>query len=277
MKPAKHPLVVIKLGGSIITQKHRAGVFIRRKAVLRIAQEIHRAQEKNPSLRIILIHGAGAGGHQLADRYRLAEGLRHHPERWEGALLSRIANQELNLELFKILSTRHLRAIPIHTASVVIQKNKEIVSFAREALEESFRNACIPLLYGELVFDTELGMSVCSGDASAVFLANRYKAREMIYASDIDGIFDRDPHRYTDATLIRSTSLKNLLHNEDIALDGSHHVDVTGGLFNKIAELSRRPLPDSLERVVICNGLQPGILERAINGEAVGTVIAPKK
>lgn len=276
MKIGKKSLIIIKLGGSIITYKQRSGVFLRRKTLARIAQEIHRAQERNPTLRIILIHGAGAGGHQLADKYQLTKGLRHHPERWEGALLTRIANQYLNLEIFKILSANHLRVIPVHTASVVTQKNKAIFSFAREALDEALKNQCIPLLYGELVFDTKLGMSVCSGDTSAVLLAHRYEAQQIIYASDIDGIFDRDPHQYNNATLIRTISLRNLLKDKSIALAGSHHVDVTGGLFNKIAELSHHPLPDSLERVVVCSGLKSGILERAIKGEEAGTVIRIK-
>lgn len=266
--------IVIKLGGSIVTYKNRSGIFLRRKALARLAQEIHHAKEKDSSLHIILIHGAGAGGHQLAQQYHLAEGIKDYPERWEGAILTRIANQKLNLEVFQSLSQGGLRVVPIHTASVIVQSDKNISSFSCEAIDAALANQCIPLLYGELVFDTTLGMSICSGDTSAVFLAHRYTAKQVIYTSDIDGIFDRDPHRHKDATLIRSISLRDLLENKTITLAGSHHVDVTGGLFNKINELSHHPLPDSLERVVVCSGLSLGTLERAIEGEDMGTVIS---
>ena len=128
-------------------------------------------------------------------------------------------------------------------------------------------------LYGELVFDTELGMSICSGDTSAFFLAKKYDAEQVLFASDIDGIFDKDPHRYKDARMIQTTKLSDLLENKNIALEGSHSVDVTGGLANKISELARQGFPKSLKKVVVFNGLKSGIFENALSGLAEGTII----
>ena len=272
-KNPRKKLIILKIGGSVITYKNRTGTFLRRKTIARIAQEISQVTRKDTNLRLIIIHGAGSSGHQLAQRYNLAEGIGNDKKKWRGAILTRIANQKLNLALFEIFSNANLQIIPIHTASIVVQKNKTIDAFATDTIDQALQNNCIPLLYGELVFDTELGMSICSGDTSAFFLAKKYDAEQVLFASDIDGIFDKDPHRYKDARMIQTTKLSDLLENKNIALEGSHSVDVTGGLANKISELARQGFPKSLKKVVVFNGLKSGIFENALSGLAEGTII----
>lgn len=272
-KNPRKKLIVLKIGGSVITYKNRTGTFLRRKTLAHITQEISEVTRTNKNLQLILIHGAGSGGHQLAQQYDLANGTGNDPKKWRGAILTRIANQKLNLKLFEIFSSANLRIIPVHTASVVIQKNKTIDSFAVDAIDQALQNNCIPLLYGELVFDTELGMSILSGDTSAFFLAKKYDAEQVLFASDIDGIFDKDPHRYNDAQIIRATKLSDLLENKNIALEGSHSVDVTGGLANKISELTKQGFSKSLKNVIVFNGLKPGNFKRTFNGNSDGTII----
>ena len=58
----KKKVIILKIGGSVITQKHREGTFIRRTLLARIATEIQATLKKNPHIRPIIIHGAGAGG-----------------------------------------------------------------------------------------------------------------------------------------------------------------------------------------------------------------------
>lgn len=273
MKNSRKKLIVLKIGGSVITHKNRTGIFLRRKVLARIAQEISHATQKDKDLQLIIIHGAGSGGHQLAQQYNLANGTGNDPRKWQGAILTRIASQKLNLTLFEILSSANLRIVPIHTASIVVQKNKTIDSCATDTIDQALQNNCIPFLYGELVFDTKLGMSICSGDTSAFFLAKKYDAEQVLFASDIDGIFNKDPHRYKDARMIHTTTLSNLLENKNIALEGSHSVDVTGGLANKISELARQGFPKSLKNVTIFNGLKPGTFKQALGGKSEGTVI----
>lgn len=269
----KKKVIILKIGGSVITQKHREGTFIRRTLLARIAAEIQATLKENPRICPIIIHGAGAGGHQLAKKYRLTENLEDDPNRWHGAFLTRQANQLLNLEIFKIFSRADFRVIPVHTASIITQRQKRVVSCSFEVIDQALAHGCIPLLYGELVFDEMLGMSILSGDTSAFFLAKKYQAEQVLFASDIDGIFNKDPHKNKDAKLIQATTLKELLANKNVSLSRSHSVDVTGGLHNKIATLSRYSLPKSLKKVVIFNGLRPGTFERALTEKSEGTII----
>jgi isopentenyl phosphate kinase len=115
-------------------------------------------------------------------------------------------------------------------------------------------------------------MSVCSGDAIAILLAKQYEADKIIFASDIDGIYDKDPHTNNDAKLIRKTSIKSIMSDKKVSLTGSHNVDVTGGLQNKIAALANYD-STSLKEVVICNGLKRGTITKALLGQDVGTII----
>ncbi len=269
----KKRVIVLKIGGSVITQKHREGTFIRRALLARIAMEIRGTLEENPDIRLIIIHGAGAGGHQLAKKYRLTENLGNDPERWTGAFLTRQANQLLNLELFKIFSKANLRVVPIHTASIITQRQKEIASCSFESINQTLAHNCIPLLYGELVFDETLGMSILSGDTSAFILAEKYQAERVLFASDIDGIFNKDPHTNKDAKRIQATTLRELLENKNVSLSGSHSVDVTGGLANKIAELTKNNIQKSLKYVTVFNGLKPATYKRAFTKTCEGTVI----
>lgn len=269
----KKRVIVLKIGGSVITQKHREGTFIRRTLLARIAAEVRATLEENPDIRPIIIHGAGAGGHQLAKKYHLTENLGNDPGRWHGAFLTRQANQLLNLEIFKIFSRANLRVVPIHTASIITQRQKQIASCSFESINQALAHHCIPLLYGELVFDETLGMSILSGDTSAFILAEKYQAERILFASDIDGIFNKDPHTNKDAKRIQATTLRELLENKNVSLSGSHSVDVTGGLANKIAELAKNKLPKSLRHVSVFNGLKSGTYKDAFTKTNTGTII----
>ena len=127
-------------------------------------------------------------------------------------------------------------------------------------------------MYGDMVFDETLGMSVCSGDAIAMTLAKQYNADKIIFASDIDGIYDKDPHVNSNAKLITDGTLKSITSNK-VVLSESHNVDVTGGLKNKIAVLVGDDTPKSLKKVVVCNGLKKGIITKALTNKPTGTVI----
>jgi isopentenyl phosphate kinase len=222
---------------------------------------------------LIIIHGAGSGGHQLAKKYGLGDGVNDNANKLYGSLLTRMACQNLDLVIAGIFLQNGLLVTPVHTGSIIIQDNKTITNKSFEIIDQAFKSGCIPMLYGEMAFDNTLGMSVCSGDAIAMTLAKKYDAQQIIFASDIDGIYDKDPHVNRDAELITSTTLDSIMTDRKITLSGSHNIDVTGGLQNKIAILIGDSVPKSLGRVVVCNGLKPGVISKALLGEEVGTVI----
>lgn len=84
---------------------------------------------------------------------------------------------------------------------------------------------------------------------------------KIIFVKDEDGLYDKDPKKHTDAKLIKRTTLEALLADmpQELILDRQ--------LFTAW-RTSRH-----VKRVQIVNGLKPGQLTRALEGEDVGTVI----
>jgi len=259
-------IYILKIGGSVATEKSQEKLFLKRSLLKKIAKSFKKWKEENPDIRLILIHGAGGPGHHLAKKYGLAAGTGSNPEKIRGSLLSRAANQNLDLEIFNIFLRAGLRAVPIHTGSVIVQKDKKISSFNTAGIEHAFRNKCIPMLYGEMVFDEKLGMSICSGDASAAFLAKRFKAKKVFFATDTDGLFDKDPHLHKNAKLIKKISLKDILSSDNILLGKSHNKDATDGLRGKIMSFKNFFSVPSLEEIIIFNGTRSGNYKKILDG-----------
>jgi len=267
---------VMKIGGSVITYKNREKVVVRRKVIESLARDLFSYLELHPQDRCILVHGGGSAGHGIASQYGLMSGIRNDDRKWKGAMLAHLAVQRLNGIISDILVQNGLRIVSVRASSMVIQKNGKIVLSFLEAIRLVLRNRCIPLLHGDMVFDEDLNMSVCSGDNLAALLSDRFCASSLLFASDVDGIYDKDPHRCKDAKKIHAIALNDILKNKNIQLEGSHHVDVTGGLYGKIASLSGEYAFSETERVVIFNGLKRHALLDVLNKKSAGTTIRIK-
>lgn len=259
-------IYILKIGGSVATQKNRKGLFLRKSLLEKVAKSIMEWKNENPNTGLVLIHGAGGHGHYLAKKYGLIEGTGADSEKIKGAVLSRIANQKLDLMIFGIFAKAGMTMVPVHSGSVIVQKDKKIKSFHFDILKNALKNNYVPMLYGEMVFDEKLGMSVCSGDAIAAFLAKDLKVEKVFFATDVDGVFDKDPHLHANAKLINSIKLKDV-YSENIKLDESHSTDVTGGLRGKIDAFKGFFNISSLKEIVVFNGRKGENYRKSLNGE----------
>jgi isopentenyl phosphate kinase len=251
-------IYILKIGGSVITDKQGSRLSIRKKLLEQIASSIKLAKEKN-NFKLILIHGAGSFGHLLAKEYELATGTGKNEKKIKGAILSRISNQKLNGIFTQTFFSQGLNIAAVHTASVILQKNKKIEKFNLENIKQALEKNYIPVLYGDMVFDEKLGMSICSGDNIGAYLAKKLKAERIFFASDIDGVFDSDPHFNKNAKLLEEIDLKNIYKKSK--LSKSHSIDTTGGLLGKVESLSE--LKNSKVRSVeIFNGFKPDNYEK---------------
>lgn len=246
-----------------MTYKDRSGFSVRKLLLKKIADSIKAAQKKG-KFELILIHGAGAAGHQLAHKYNLQKGTGKNEEKRHGAFLSRFENQKLNIAVAEALFKGGLKIVSVHTASTIIQKNKKISHCDLKTIKKPMVEGYIPLLYGEMVFDDEFGMSICSGDAIAPYLAKKLSAQKIFFASDTEGIFDKDPHISKNATLIEEISLKDVKNKA--RLSTSHNVDATDGMRGKIKNIESL-LKNSTKTVEIFNGLKPEYYKKVFLGE----------
>jgi molybdenum storage protein len=92
-------------------------------------------------------------------------------------------------------------------------------------------------------------------------LAEVLGMKQVIYVKDEDGLYDKDPKKHKDAKKYDRVTLEELIANppQENILDEE--------MFRTWAEAK------NLKRIVIVNGLVPGQLTKALDGEDVGTVI----
>lgn len=253
------PLYILKIGGSVATFKDRPGFSVQTELLRKIAKSIKKSIDTE-NFDLILIHGAGAAGHQLAKIHNHKEGTKT-AESFKGALGSRLANQKLNLALTEIFIQAGLKATTIHTASATLYNNNKIEKLETALITEALKQNCIPILYGEMVFDKKLGMAICSGDVIASHLSKKLKVAKILFASDIDGVFNKDPHFHKNAKLLEKIKINEI--NKKSEISESHNIDTTGGLLGKIKNIMDSN-QSNLKSVEIFNGFKPENFEKIL-------------
>lgn len=256
------PLYILKIGGSVATFKNLPGFSVQEKLLKKIAKSIKKSLSQK-KFDLILLHGAGAGGHQLAQKYNLKKGALTEKSLY-GSLESRIVNQKLNLAITEIFLKEGLKIATVHTASAVIYKNNKFKKINYEIIVETLKQGCIPMLYGEMVFDEKLKMAICSGDVIVAHLSKKLKVKKIFFASDINGIFTEDPHLNKKAKLIEEIELNKI--KEKSKIGKSHNTDTTGGLLGKIKNIAQSN-NSNLETVEIFNGFQSENFEKILLGK----------
>lgn len=267
--------LILKIGGSIVTEKYRSTPAIRRQLVIQIGKVIKRFYKPSKH-QLILIHGAGSFGHLSAKKFGLAYGTRNSLNKLPAALANKTLDQYLNVTLAHLFQSVGLPIAGINTSSTVLNRSGKLHTIFTEHLKAALRVGVIPLLHGDMVFDQTWGMSICSGDVLLPALAKHFRAERVFYASDVDGIFTADPFRYPDATLIREISLADLL-SPKVRLSTSHHTDVTDGFSGKFSPYKTARLP-ALKKISVFNGLIPNNYVSVFHSNKnSGTTIQVKK
>lgn len=262
-------LIVMKLGGSVITRKEKTEPEVNRENLGRIAKEIAEAmREKN--FKLIIVHGAGPFGHVYAKKYDLDKGL-NSDKQVEGIGLTHRMMEQLNYEVVKTLQEAGVKAMPFQPSAGGILCDGKLVQFPLNVMEKFTDMGLVPVSHGDVLLDNVKGVNILSGDHLTPYLAQNLKSHRLILGADVDGIFDSDPKKNPKAKLIKELTPKNV--NEVIKeLGGSVHTDVTGGMARKVRELM-----DLAERGIeseIINATRPGTIKRALTGEkGLGTII----
>jgi isopentenyl phosphate kinase len=255
-------LVLIKIGGSAITDIMKESVA-KPEVIRRLAGEIKRAAA---TTQIVLGHGSGSFGHVIGDRYKVHEGL-INDKSVEGAALTQDIAAQLNRIVVKEFCAAGINAISFPPSAGAISKNRRIFEWNINPLEAALKHGLLPVTYGDVVADDELGVTIVSTEEALRYIAEKLKPEKVILGADIDGVFTANPKIVKDAKLIKEINGENI----DEALKGagiSTKIDVTGGMKSK--------LQYSYEMAKSCNTVcqivnigVPGRLYSAIIGEEV--------
>ncbi len=215
---------ILKLGGSAITDKNKAQTA-NMEAIRSLAKAIARVWHSGVH-DIVLVHGAGSFGHALVLEHKIDEGV-HTDEQKLAAAKTHAACAKLTGLLANALLEEGVPAISLPPTLLIVQTNKRIVKFDQKKVLDCLAMGYLPILRGDMVPDTALGMSVCSGDQIASYLGK--KAERIVLGTDVDGVL-------ADGKVVPLITSQNFSEYEK-HLGASGSPDVTGGMAGKIKEL----------------------------------------
>jgi len=223
-------LVLVKLGGSAITNKNRK--YTPRYSVIRnLARDVKRLSEK---FQLILIHGGGSFGHPVAREYKIHKGL-FSKKQILGYSKVRYYMTMLNQVVLEQMINEGVPAVTLHTSNITTAQNGKIAFMDIDRVLQYLKLGMIPILYGDAVLDLERGFCIISGDQIISYLALKLKPWKVVLGTDVDGIYSKDPKKYPEAELIPVFSISKI---ERIKAE-KPEIDVTGGIIAKILEMRK--------------------------------------
>lgn len=264
----KRPLYLVKIGGSILTNKARENSDFNVNPLRTILKEIIFAKGKK-EFSLILIHGAGAYPHFLSTKFNLKAGYSGSKSS-QG--FSKVKNELLKLSSFFIdeCISAGLNASFVEPSAAIITKAGEVTSFDMRFIEALLKMNVVPVLSGDDVIDLKQGIAILSGDKTLAYLAQKLKAQKALFATDVDGIFDKNPKIFKDAVLIKEINKRNF--NEVLSrIEIGNKYDASGEMKGKL--LSIKQALSGFE-VTIFNGSKEGNFKKALLGNSIGTRIS---
>lgn len=249
--------VLVKLGGALLTDKG-AEASLRRNVARRLVGELAKAK-----LPTVLLHGAGSFGHPQALRHRIGQ------TRAKAAGVAEVlaAVGALHAEVVQLAADAGLSPLSIPLHALARREGDDLVEFPAADVAQALDEGHTPVLSGTLVRDSRLGWSIVSADESMAMLAAELQPRLAVFATDVDGVHERDPKQHPDAPLL------DQLRPNQVPRDAGGAADATGRMAGKLehafAVAQHAP-------TVILNGLVRNRLLDALKGKTVlGTRLQP--
>ena len=250
-----------------MTDKSKTKSKFRKKIVSSVIKQIIEAK-KQKNFNLILVHGAGAYPHFLTTKYKINDGFKGSKSA-EGFVRIKSELFKLNNFLCDECIKAGLGVCTVQPSAVIFTENGKIRSFDTRLIDALLLMEIVPILMGDDSIDSKKGISVLSGDKIVAYLAKKYKAKKVIFASDVDGIFDKNPKVNKDAKLIKVINKKNIKNIlEDIKIHNIY--DASGEMKGKLQAISKDL---ANYKVQIISGLKSGYLKKAILGARVGTLV----
>jgi isopentenyl phosphate kinase len=266
-------LVLLKLGGSVITDKTQP-YTARLDVIERLAAEIMNAlADRGDDLRLIIGHGAGSFGHEAAAKYQTHQGA-IRPDSWPGFAEVAAAAAELNHLVMTALRQAGVPAIKFQPSASTRTRGEQLMYFETHPIKEVLRHGLVPVVYGDVSVDGSQGMSIVSTEKLFDNLARELAPARIVLCGRVDGVYDQDPLVNPAAELIDTIDVGNWDEVRAV-LGGSHGVDVTGGMFTKVRDMYRLTVAMPPMQAMIMSADEPGHLEAVLKGQMVdfGTLI----
>ena len=243
-------MILIKLGGSVLTNKSRKYSF-RTHVVKILIREINNITVED----YMIIHGGGSFGHPGAEKYRLNSPSPKKPA--EGMARVQLDMRRMNNHLLELMLDEGIWGISMPGGLITIFQNGELFELDKEIVQRYLSLDTIPVAFGDVAIDKKRGLTICSGDDLMLGLSSL--ADKAIFVSDVDGIY-------------KNGDLKAELTEDMLPLESEDMpkkkmtTDVTGGMDEKVKKMFKI---SKYNRTYLVNGDKRGRLRKILDGDEV--------
>lgn len=241
-------MIVLKLGGSVITNKETPET-VDETTLTTAARTV--ADATDP---IVLVHGGGSFGHHHAQRYDVSPTRGTHDDRAIREIHQ--AMDRLNGAVLNALAAAGVKPVPVHPFSTASRTADAELELPSNQVESMVTEGFLPVLHGDMVVHEDEGATVLSGDEIVVELARSLRPDRVGLCSSVPGVLS------TNEEVIES-----IQSYDEVAdlLGGSEATDVTGGMAGKIKSLLTLSAPASV--------FGPDAIGAFLAGEQPGTTV----
>lgn len=255
-------LVLLKLGGSLITDKNKP-FTARREVIIRLGREIKSALAGFDG-KLIIAHGSGSFGHPVAKKYGVEKGWEH-----KGGLEGVPSVADAAIKINRIVMEEFLKiGLPVVSfapGSFIFAANSRPTNILLGPIFQCLNWEMIPVVYGDIIFDQNKGWSIFSSEMTLNLLAKSFRRDfseiKQFYCGDTDGVYDEN------GKTIQKITPKSFVKLQK-KIKGSVAADVTGGMLHKVQEAVGLVSDFGIETLIF-SGKAEGQLKKALEEKRI--------
>lgn len=234
-------MILIKLGGSVITNKERP-LSPRIATIQKIARQLKRIREP-----IIIVHGGGSFGHYWSVKY----GMHTKPARYDMHGVAVVKNSMVELNKIILNRLAEARLDPYCLPPTDFMSGGKPITGKIKEIKKIAQSGLVPVTFGDALWYGDGKSYILSGDRIMSILAKVLRPRLCIFVLNVDGL-------YSD---FKKKDLIGQMRGGAVSIDDIP-MDVTGGMKRKVEEatnISKIGLP-----VFFVNGNKPERIVAAV-------------
>lgn len=257
------PIILIKLGGSSITNKD-IPYKIRSIAIRKFARQLKRVLRKNT---LIVSHGSGSFAHTSASKFG---GMKGYKDKLGIAKVSADAAR-INQIVTDIFVEEGLPAVSLSPMSMMTARKGRLSNNFFEVLEEVIKQSLVPVVYGDVIWDKDWKSTIFSGERTISEIANyllskKYKILKVIQISETNGVYDLKGKTIEKIDSSNFSKIGKIFTNNG-------KIDVTGGMKHKV-ETAYALAKRGIHTTIISGQGQNELFKAILNKKVKGTLIS---
>lgn len=236
MSKSKYRRILLKISGEALAGGQHSG--IKPEVIGQIADDIKEAFDTGVQIGLVI-----GGGNFIRGVSQAAHGMDRASSDYMGMLATVINSMAMQDALEK-------RGIPTRVQSAIGMAAVAEPYIRRRAIRHLEKNRCV-------IFAAGTGNPYFTTDTAASLRAMEINADVIMKATNVDGIYDKDPKKHTDAKFYSDLSYMDVLKDKLQVMDST-----------AISLCMDNKLP-----IITFNLNKPGNIARVVRGEKIGTTV----